>query len=446
MDHKKVLLIYQSPFKRKVYINIAPPLGLLSISSYLDSRGIPNEVIDCNIGDLREISIKDFDIIGFSVNIANAAHSLHCAEEIKKEFPHKKIIFGGPHCTGNPVFFAEKKFIDAVIIDEGEETFYDYLTKDNLREVKGLYFKNADGQVIFTNHRGYIKNLNLLPFPALDKIDLRKYNYFPKKALPISSIITSRGCPYKCTFCFHGLGFKWRCRSPENVVDEIDWQVNKLGIKELRIYDDNFALDRERAEKICDLILEKNIKVKIRFANGIRFEHLDKKLLKKLKEAGTYFISIAPESGSLRTLRRLNKWPQFDEKKLIEIIDACKELQILTFAFFMIGLPWETESDISDTIRLALRLDTDMAQFTKFVFYSKIPLYYERAISNSSQYDYEQEKSHFYCEDDVGLRKMMKKAYRSFYLRPTKILNLLRNFSLDDLLRLAKFAIITKNI
>lgn len=441
---KRVLLIYQSPIVKKFYLNFAPPLGVLSISSYLSSKGIENRVVDCFIENFGNSDIKDYDVLGFSVNISNVTNSLHCAAEIKRKFPQKQIVFGGPQCTEYPRYFIEKDFIDVAIIGEGEETFYEYLTKGESMEVKGLYFKDKKGQIVFTGDREHIDDLDTLPFPALDKIDIRRYNYIPKRALPTSSIVTSRGCPYNCTFCFHSLGYKWRARSAENVVDEIEWQVKTLKVKEICILDDNFSLDRMRVEKICDLIIKRRIKVNFQLSTGIRVDTLDKELLLKLKEAGVYLVSIAPESANIETKKRIKK--NFDPNKMKELVNFCKKLRLRTFAFFIIGFPWEDGKEIDKTIKFAIELDTDFVKFTRFVLSPSIPIWHEiygpKMINNI---DFGIEQSFFYG-GSVFVQKIMRSAYRKFYLRPQKILRLLKITRLDDLLSLAKYAFDTRNI
>lgn len=441
---KRVLLIYQSPIVKKFYLNFTPPLGILSISSYLSSKGIENRAVDCFIENLGNLDIKDYDVLGFSANISNVTNSLHCAAEIKRKFPQKKIVFGGPQCTEYPRYFIERDFIDTVIIGEGEETLYEYLTKKEPKEVKGLYFKDKNGQVVFTGDRDYIDDLDALPFPALDKIDIRKYGYIPKKAIPTSSIVTSRGCPYGCTFCFHSLGYKWRARSAENVVNEIEWQVKTLKVKEICILDDNFSLDRIRVEKICDLIIKRKINVHFQLATGIRVDTLDKELLLKLKEAGVYLVSIAPESANIETKKRIKK--NFDPDKMKELVSFCKKLRLKTFAFFIIGFPWEGREEIEKTIKFAIELDTDFVKFTRFVLSPSIPIWHEIHDSEMiNNIDSSAEQS-FFCGGSIFVQKIMRTAYRKFYLRPQKVLRLLRITRLDDLLSLTKYAFNTRNI
>lgn len=421
-----------------------PPLGILSISSFLTSKGIANRVIDYNIARLGKLNIEDFQVVMFSVNIANVTNSLLQARYIKKEFPKKRILFGGPYCTSNPDYFIQQEYIDAVVTDEGEETAFEYLAnKDSLR-VKGLYLKGKGEQIIFTGKREYIENLDLLPYPAFDKVDIRKYNHFPSKAKPISSMVTSRGCVFKCAFCFHSLGYKWRARSPDNVVKEIEWQINELKIKELCIYDDNFSFDEKRAEKICDLIIERGIKINIQFPNGIYINKVNSRLLEKLKKIGTHYIGVAPETGNRNTMSRIKK--SFNENQVKQVVSMCKELKIKTLGFFILGFPWEGSREVRKTIELAKRIDTDLVQFTRLIPYRQTNLYNWMAASNilpSERFD--QEKDPF-CGGSDDIRKSIKLAYRNFYFRTKKILNLLSSFSLRDLLFLIKYAVVTKNI
>lgn len=425
-------------------MNIMPPLGILSVSSFLTSKGIANKVIDYNISGNGNIKMDDFGAVMFSVNIANVTNSLLQAREIKKEFPDKRILFGGPYCTSNPHYFIKREYIDAVVAGEGEETAYGYLAGGDLLKVKGLYLKGQGGQVIFTGEREYIENLDLLPYPAFDKVDIRKYRHFPRRGRPISSIVTSRGCALRCTFCFHPLGYKWRARSPDNVVKEIEWQVNELKIKELCIYDDNFTFDEKRAEDICDLILERDIRINVQFPNGIYIKKLKSGLLEKLKKIGTHYIGIAPETGNRGTMQKIKK--DLEENQVKEIVNTCKKLKLKTLGFFILGFPWEGPEEARRTIEFAKRIDTDLVQFTRLLPYKQTHLYDYMAASDILPDDRADEEKSPFCGGSDSMRRVVRTAYRDFYLRKGKILNLLTNFSLRDLLSLIRYAVITKNI
>ena len=147
-----------------------------------------------------------------------------------------------------------------MIIGEGEFTLHEYLTLSEVSKISGLLYLNEKKELTYNGDRKLLLNLDSIPFPALDKVPLHKYNAPLKKASPVSSISTSRGCPEKCTFCYSREGV-WRQRSAKNVVDEIEWQVNTLGVKELWITDDNFTLNRQRSMDIAQMIIDRKIKV-----------------------------------------------------------------------------------------------------------------------------------------------------------------------------------------
>lgn len=439
-----MLLVFQSPVQKRFHLNIMPPLGILSISSFINSKGITNRVVDYNIERFPRLRIDDFEVIMFSVNVANVTNSLLQAKSIKKEFPEKRILFGGPYCSSDPHYFIKQEYIDAVAIGEGEETAYEYITNEDPLRVKGLVIKDRRGNVIFTGDRENIANLDSLPYPAFNKVNINRYNHFPKKDKPVSSIVTSRGCVFDCAFCFHTLGYKWRARSPGNVVNEIEWQIKELKIKELCIYDDNFTFDEERAEKICDLMLERDIKINIQFPNGIYINKINKVLLGKLKKIGTHYIGLAPESGNKNTMERVKK--SSEDEQIKNIVSTCRKLNIRTLGFFILGFPWEGSGEIKRTIDYAKRIDTDLVQFTRLIPYRKTHIYEFMENSNLLSADKPDEDKNPFHGGSAEVQGAIKMAYRDFYLRSSKIFRLFRVFSPYDLFRLARYAIITRNI
>ena len=357
----KVLLIQESPRRPKFYINKLPPLGLLGVASFIERGGIPVKIIDRNIEPKVKIAPEEFDVFGFSINLGNISSSLDSIRYLKKLNPRAKIVVGGASCTSNPVFFTNNEYIDAICVGEGEQSFFDYLLRDEAKDkenIKGMYIKGKGNKFIYSGDREYIKNLDGLPFVALDKVDLSKYFMPLSRGVPISSINTSRGCPYKCSFCFHSMGHAWRFRSPENVTDEIEWQVKGLGVKELCIEDDNFLLDLERAERIIDLIIKREIKVNIQLHNGIRIENINRRILEKMKQAGVWLIAICPETGSPKIMEQINK--KVDKEKTKEIIDCCRNIGIKTYVCFIFGFPFETRQDIMMSTSFINRLSPDI--------------------------------------------------------------------------------------
>ncbi|MFC2144343.1 B12-binding domain-containing radical SAM protein [Acidobacteriota bacterium] len=267
--------------------------------------------------------------------------------------------------------------------------------------------------------------------------------------------MTSRGCPFRCIYCSHSMGSDWRPRSAENVVREIQWQVQELGVKEICIYDDNFSLDKARASEICDLLIESNTRVCLQFTNGLRVDCLDEKLLQKMKDAGTWLIGIAPETGNVEVMKRIRKG--FRHQRVLEIREACRRLQITTFGFFMIGFPFDSRQTIEETISFAEALDCEIVEFNKVIPYPKTELYDIAARENcllpsqgrhlsSSYHDGEITTHRVGDLDPSEIKLIIKKAYRRYYLRPRKIADLLASFSISDLMTLSRYALTTGNI
>ncbi len=439
----KVLMIFPTPVRKQAFLNTLPPLGLLSIAAYLESKGVPTDVIDCHV-QKDDPDFSKYDVICIAVNIANVENTATYIKEIRANGQNQKILVGGPQVPHRGRHWILEYGVDAVIIGEGELTIYDYLTSDDPSSVKGILYK-AGEEVLYTGDRPLVMNLDTLPFPALDKVPIRKYNLPIKKAFPVSSISTSRGCPAKCTFCYAREGV-WRQRSVKNVVDEIEWQVKKLGVKEIWIADDNFTLNRQRAWDIAQEILDRKIKVKMQLKNGIRVDKVDKELLAKLKEAGVWLIAVAPESGKQETLDRIQKGFTLDRVKLA--VQWCKELDIKTFALYILGLPWETKEDIQKTIDFANDLDTDFVQFARYTPIEGTPIYDEvKANGMLSENQFKDVGTHVdtlnYHPKLVGredMQEVFKKAYRGYYLKPRRIYNIFNMLSFRDIYYSAKFA------
>lgn len=443
---KRVLIIFQTPKKVELYVNTLPPLGMLGIASFLDSKGIPTDVVDCYVQKLNKDYSK-YDVICFGINISNLINTLDTINSIKKSYPNKKIVVGGPQTLNKGQFYIKQKGIDAVIIGEGEFTLYEYLTVKDKTKVPGLLLMDANGKPFYTGDRKLNYNLDSFPFPALDKVPLHKYNMPVKQAHPISSMVTSRGCPSKCTFCFHSP--IWRQSSAEHIINEIEWQVNELGVKEICINDDNFTLNRQRAWDVCEGVIKRNIDVHIQLKNGIRVDKVDRELLEKLKEAGVWMLAVAPETGSNETLRKINKG--FTLERVQQVVGWCKELDLTTYGLFMIGFPWETRQHIEKTISFAQKLDTDFCQFTRVYPMEGTPLYEEMNLRPTNEFgeDGFQHGTTKYngmklSEEEIA--GLIKKAFRSVYFKPSRAIRVLKNLSLLDIYYLAKYAMISSSM
>lgn len=447
---RKILLVMAKPSQEELYLTTLQPLGMLGIASFLESKGVHVDVIDQNVTNFSLQDVQDYDVIGFSLNSANIKGVFSLGRDIKEQYPDKKIVIGGPHVKCVAKDLTVNTFIDVVIIGEAEEVFYKYLTAKNSFLVKGLYLKSKKG-IIHTGNPEPIKNLDKLPFPAITKVPYEKYDTVIKKRKPVCGIITSRGCPYDCVFCLHALGKRWRPRSAGNVVEELEWHVNNLGVKEVWIADDNFTLDQKRVHDICKLIKKKNLSFVFSLTNGVRTEKLDKETLEMLYGAGCWLICVAPESGDADTLKKIKK--RLDLDKVKEVVELCRRIGIVTKSNFIIGFPWEHAENMENTIRFAQELDTDFVQFSKPSIYPTTGLYKmcppkgldpfreEAQFSSSKELNYEH--ANFTYQE---LARLTRKAYRSTILKPCKLFKVFKILGLRGSLSMAKYAKNTKNV
>lgn len=452
----RVLFINESPGNPRFYINSLPPLGILGIASYLKKNGISVKVTDYNVKGGLSVDPNSFDIIGFSLNMANISKSIETIRYFKRQNPKVKILVGGPSCIANPEYFTKNENIDAICTREGEESTLEYIAQESFvsgKEIRGLHVRTKKGRFVYGGDREYLGDLDVLPFPAIDMLHIKKYNVPIRKASPISSIVTSRGCPFHCIFCFHSMGYRWRARSPVNVVDEIEWQVRALGIREICIQDDNFSLDINRAKQICELILERNIKVKLQFQNGIRVDYIDRDLLKKMHMAGVWLVGVAPETGSLEVMRKIRKG--LDLGRVKQVVQWCKEIGINTYSYFMIGFPFETKHDLEKTAAFVKELDTDFMQLSRTAVLPRTPLYkalysQDRSIESA----FSQEQGCFFGTPKIKMKEIsnketvliIKKIHRDFYVKPDKMIKLANILSLRELIKLFVYSVITKNL
>jgi radical SAM superfamily enzyme YgiQ (UPF0313 family) len=365
----RILLIKSGNLTRLNYA-VTFPLGIMYIASVLKNNGHEVKIVDTRLykkmPDFKKI-INDFEpqIAGLSALTIESEKMHQIAREIKKVNNKIKIIAGGPHPTSYPEDTLKNDAIDFVVSGEGERTIIDLISSLNngYHNIPGICYRN--GTIRKTGEREPINNLDELPFPAWDLVDINKYS----RRLSMSmvgfrrymGIFTSRACPYRCIYCHKMFGKRFRARSPENVISEIEMLVHNYGINDFEIYDDIFNFNRARTEKIMDLLIEKKLNVHLSFPNGLRTDLLDFALLEKMKKAGVYYISIAVETASERLQKHIKK--NLNLKKVNEMINHCAELGIFTRGFFMLGFPTETEEELRKTIKFAIKSKLHTAYF-----------------------------------------------------------------------------------
>ncbi len=349
------------------------PYNLCLLSAVIEPE-YEVEIIDCNIDRL---SIKDsvrrifkrkpefIGITNLAVEYSKQVHAL--SARLKKTMPDVSIILGGVYCTLMPKLAMADPYIDYCVLGEGE-----IVIKELLRSImKNILPENIDGvayrkndELIIKPQKTFIDNLDSLPFPNYDKIDFKKYGWINRKFsftdtrddLPVAKIYTSRGCPTGCNFCavHHINGKKYRSRSVENVLHEIQMLIEKYGIKEIIFYDDNLILDRERAKKLFEGLIERKFNIKFKPVN-IAVYCLDEEMLDLMKEAGCTTLILAIESASERVLKKIMKKPILIDKVPV-IVNYAKKLGFRCAALFVIGSPEETWDEIRDTFKFAENL------------------------------------------------------------------------------------------
>ena len=285
------------------------------------------------------------------------------AQEIKRLDPAVTAIVGGPHVTGSP----QTALYDGIsygIIGEGEEALLELL--DTLEaggdpsSVENLIFRDGAGTKV-NGTRPFVKNLDEMPFPAWDLMNLDDYvdpAYFKGRHL---AIFSGRGCPYDCTFCASRVTWrrKLRLRSVENVTDEIRHIVNVLGVRNLMFWDDTFAADKKRAIAICNRIIEE--KLDISYTVQIRADAFSDELIEALRDSGCGFAAIGVESGNEQILERIGK--RESKEQFRNAVSAMKRANLPIIASYIIGLPGDTHETIKETMEFALELDADQSKF-----------------------------------------------------------------------------------
>ncbi len=426
-------------FPRRRY---SQPLSFLYLISYIRKKFpdkfefdlIDQAVADLNLEQVLE-RVKKFnpDIVGFSCLSIDAGQMHEIADSIKRELPGCLIFLGGPHASFFYDQVLEKDSVDVAIIGEGEETFVEliqrFLDKKSFEGVKGTVYKK-NGNIIVAPPRELIENLDSIPLPAWDMIDFKKYSKLTSMnaycaAKPWAVIFTSRGCPYQCLYCHNIFGKRTRFRSAENVIEEIEILTKKYGVKEIQIVDDIFNLDLARAKKICDLIVEKGIKIKICFPNALRADRMDLELIQKLRRAGCYCMAYAIETASPRLQKEINK--NLDLDKVKQVIAWSNDEGIITHGYCMLGFPGETREEMEMTIKYTLDSKLIAAVFFTVVVYPRTGLFnYAKKIYpdfDFSQWDYSYfyywSKDPFYQRvTGVDVLKIQRNAYLRFHFRP----------------------------
>lgn len=364
----KVLLVIPSSVGDYFSAQV-PHTGIAYLSAVLKKHSIETKIVDMRLGYTNEEVLEIIDefkpeFVGVTLYSFGLDRSCGTVNMIKHHSDKYKVVIGGPHVAALKAEAMKQMGGDFGALAEGEYVMLELCQGKNPAEILGLIWR--DGEKIIQNaDRPFDNDLDNLPYPDFEGFELPRYLGYAERHLPI---ITSRGCPYQCVFCSIRLsmGLKFRARSPENVVDELEYWY-KRGWKSFEIDDDNFTLDMNRAMKICDMIIEHGLKITWKCDNGIRADRITRELLERMKQAGCFYVSFGIEGGNNKMLAALKKGEKIET--IINAVKLAKEVGLGVGATFIIGAPEETYEDFLDSLAIAQDLPVDHVSFYNMVPY-----------------------------------------------------------------------------
>jgi len=437
----KVLLIAPNYLKVYSYVSeeatmIAPPMGLAYIAGHLRDKGVEVQVLDLaamrSTDELEKKWIKESnaDMVAMAATTNTVMLTYDLAKVTKEVLPNAKVVVGGPHPTMEPTKTLEEcKDIDYCVISEAEETMLELSREKIDKDILGISYRDDNGNIIVNANRPLIKDLDTLAFPARDLLPQDKYWTPGVRRYPYAIMMTSRGCPYSCTFCsnFRTQGKQFRARSPKNVLAEIDHLVKEYGVKEINIIDDNFTFLPKRVKEICDGLIERNYDLELKTGNGIRADRVSLPMLKHMKKAGFYLVAYGVESGSERILKKMRKGETKDHIR--RAVKWSKQAGLLTEGFFMFGNEGEGKKEMLETIQFSKELDLSIAQFQIYTPVPGSPLFEtikrDGKLFASKWEDFNAFSEPLFEYEDSRfdlMMKMQQRAYREYYFRPKMFL------------------------
>ena len=439
---KKILLIYppspvmnredrcQQPTEDLLVIPPLPPTDLMYLAAIAEECGFEAKIKDYSLGGDLIQDLKEFTPDYLVANIATPTFKsdMEAVAAAKALIPNLvTIVKGAPFLTYTDNVIYENPFLDYVIMGEPELTLKDILQGVPNEEILGIcYRENMQG--VKNEPRPFNENLDDLPLPARHLIDNSIYTR-PDNGKVQAVIKVSRGCPYHCFFCLATpvSGVNVRKRSAENIIAEIKECVEKYNIKNFLFWSDIFNIDRNWTIDLCKKIIESGLK--ITWSANTRANTMDDEMASYMYKAGCRLVSIGIESGSQEILDKIGKKITLDEiRKTVKII---KKNKIKIYNYFVIGLPWETEKTVEETIKFAIELDSNFISFytatplpgTQFFAYAMMNRLISGDLDFTNAYYKPVVRSHELSKERIF--ELHKQAIRRFYLRPEFIIKTL---------------------
>jgi anaerobic magnesium-protoporphyrin IX monomethyl ester cyclase len=434
-----VLVQTYHPYTQHTHVH---PLGIMAIASAVRLE----DCDDIHILDMKaerwnaeQVAARLVelapDVVGLSAMTYEAGCLHEVAKLVRERLPQAAIVAGGPHPSVAADDVMQDVSIDFCVRGEGEHTFIELAQglaslRADWAGCQGLTWRNLDGEVVHEADRPAPDDLDALPMPAWDLIDHKKYRDMPRGGLiyahkEFATMFSSRACPWRCTYCHNSYGKKFRARSAESVLAEIDYLVHNHGVRELVFMDDIFNLRPERATAIAKGLIERNYNLKLTFPNGLRGDILTEDLVLLLKQAGMYRCMVAVESSVPRIQKVMKKNLKIDKVK--SIVDFIAEQGVLVHGAFMLGFPTETEEEMRATIDWAADSSFHTAAFFRVIPFKGTQLFEEvehagfDLPSNWEAYEPYQTDINLSKAPESTITKLRNRAYRAFYFKPSRL-------------------------
>ena len=439
----KILFIRTNPWKP--HYGSSHPLGCMMLASAVRKWVDPNmqmKIVDLNSKKMPTAGLAnvfrefDPDLVGFSTLSVEHLDLIEALKTCKSWSQECTTVLGGPHGTVFGDLLIDNPDIDFIVRGEGEYTFVELLQTlrdgGDFKKINGLMYKDGD-ETVETGPRPFETELDALPLPAWDLVDLDEFSKATTmngflSATPYAAVMSTRACPYNCLYCHSIFGKKFRTRSKDHFMEELQLLHDRFGVRELHIVDDCFNLRENRAVEICKDIVDRNLDFKICFPNGIRGDKMSANLIHSLKSAGTYMMTYAVESSSPRIQKLVQKNLNVDKAK--EAIEITYKEGIVPCGFFMLGFPTETLEEIEDTIKFACDSSLIKASFFTVVPFprSKLMAFAQKCYPDleflgdkSLNIDYWSDRPFYTEATGIDILAKQRTAYRKFYFDPVRI-------------------------
>jgi radical SAM superfamily enzyme YgiQ (UPF0313 family) len=426
------VLLVNPPYNSSKYRFIglvAPPLGIAYIAAVLEKNGFDVSIIDAPALEMdhetlkNEISNHAPDIVAITSVTPTISSALKVAEISKEVCPDAVVVMGGYHPTFTYSQLLKLDCVDVVVRGEGEYTMLELVEAieagRDLKEVRGIACENFTAPP-----RDIIEDLDTIPFPARHLLPMDHYKVLNMK-LPIGTLISGRGCPYTCSFCASSAmhGHKLRMRSAGNVLDEMEHLVNDHSAEMLAFMDDTFTISKKRVHEICDGKIERGLDNY--WGATARVDTLNEEMLLKMKKAGCITLFLGVESGDQQSLNKMNK--RTTVEKIKKAFELTRKHDIRTIASVALGMPGDTRKSIEQTIKFVRNLNPSYAIFSLATPYPGTDFYMKVAgrdlikTDDWSKYNLLSPVLETVDCSREELKKLQKKAFRQFYLRPRYI-------------------------